>query len=238
MRDIDFLEHGGGGLLIYHHGEEVTLPDPRHMGYQQVLAALQAEHVPGTPGDLPEWKRALVFDRWRASWELPTFDEAHRLAYLVDHYRAAISQDLAIHAGMDLGDLWRDRRWLKLLDIIDRLPGHSQFSVAMAMDEEYAEMLARSVLERGDDGPKSDAPHLSTWSPEVAALYGVWDAVRRLESAVFASQGGKVKEPEPLPRPVTALQKAMKRAEYQRRKAAHEALVARVLPRKKEVKGP
>lgn len=242
MKNVDLLEHGGGNFCIQRDGELIPLPDPRARNYQWVLAALGLEYVPGTPDDIPDWQRALVFDRWRAAWDLPDFNDAHRLTYLVDHYRAAISNDLAVHAGVDLGDLWRARRWNKLVDIIDRLPAYSWYSASVANDEEHAKMLAESIASRKDSGeePESKGPPLVTWTPEVAALHGVWDAVRRVEYAVFAAQhGNKAGEPpKPLPRPVTALEKAMAAAEHNRRKSAHEALVARVLPRKAEVKPP
>lgn len=242
MKNVDLLEHGGGHFCIRHGGQIIHLPDPTTRNYQWVLGALQLEFVPGTPGDIPDWKRALVFDRWRAAWDLPDFANAHRLTYLVDHYRAAISHDLTIHAGLDLGELWRARRWTKLLDIIDRLPAHSWYAAAVATDEDHAKMLAESLASRRDSGeePEKKGPPLVTWTPEVAALHGVWDAVRRVEHAVFAAEHGKKAgdPPKPLPRPVTALEKAMAAAERQRRQAAHEALVARVLPRKKEAKPP
>ncbi len=239
MNPIDFLEHGGGHFMVRFGGDLISLPDPRAKHYQWVLTALSLGHVPGTPGKIPEWKRRLVFERWCAAWDLPTFKDAQRLAYLVDHYRSAISHDLSVYTHFDLGELWRARRWTLLLDVLDRLPGHSQYAAAVAMDEEHAKLMAESLAAReADPDAKSSGPSLTTWTPEVAMLTNILDAVRGVQHAVVAVQAGKKAPPppEPSPRPRTPLEAALRRAEYNRRKAKHESLVARVLPHKAAVK--
>jgi len=240
MNDIDFLEHGGPGFALLHRGQVINLPDPRQMHFQEVLIALYLGRVPETPGDVEYWKHELVFDRWRASWDLPEFNRARRLSYLVDHYRGALANDLLIHAGLDLGEEWRARRWVRLLDVLDHLPSHSHFNAALANDVEYAEMLAKAAAERGETKPKDngDGPPLTTWTPEVAVLTQVLDAVNRVAWTTIAAQVGKKAgdAPKPAARPQTALEKAFRKAEYARRQAAHEALVARVLPKKRSVK--
>ena len=238
MKDIDSLEHGGGDFKIRFDGYLMDMPDPREMHYQQVLVSLAVGHVRWTPGNIPEHKRAAVFERWCAAWDLPSFNDARRLAYLVDHYRGALVWDLRVLAGLDLGEEWRARRWRTLIDTIDRLPGHSHYSAAMANDEEYAQIVADAHAARKRDGnePKDPGPALTTWSPEVAALTQVLDAVNQVRYAVVAVQAGKKagEPPKPARRPQTALEKAMRRAEYDRRKSAHESLVARVLPKRRE----
>lgn len=244
MNGIDFLEHGGATaatpFAVRHHGELIALPDPRDRHYQWVLHALQIHYVPGTPGDIPDWQRLLVFERWCAAWGLPLeFHSAQRLAYLVDRYSAALTNDLITFAnGTQLDELWRARRWRTLLDLIDRLPSHSWFSATVAKDKEHSRMLAEAIQaqrENGEDEEKTnDGPPLTSWTPVVAGLTDLTDAVRRVEHAVYAAQiGPKAGEaPKPLPRPVTELARAMKVAEYHRRKEQHEALAARVLRRK------
>lgn len=237
MSGIDLLEHGGGHFHVRHLGDLIALPDPRQKHYQWVLIALNLGHVPGTPGDIPDWKRRRLFDRWRAAWDLPTFPEARRLAYVVDQYRSEVSNDLHIHARVDLGELWRARRWTLLLDLIDHLPAHSWYASGASMDEEHAKMMAEAIISRRESGEekKETGPALTTWTPEVAALTNILDAVRGVQHAVVAVQAPKGKAPEapkPAPRPTTPLERALKTAEYNRRKAAHEALVARVLPPK------
>lgn len=237
MDDIDFLEHGGSsGFAIRLNGEIVPLADPRRLNYQMVLAHLGIEHAPGTP-DMPEWQRALVFDRWRAAWDLPPFREAQRLAYLVDHYRRGISYDLRVHAGVDLGELWRARRWVHLLDILDHLPAHSWYAASVTMDEEHAQMMAEAIAAREQSGEKSEdnGPALVGWTNEVAVMTNVLDAVRGVAHAVVAVNSPKGKTPEapkPAPRPRTPLERALKAAEFSRKKAKHESLVARMLPHK------
>jgi len=240
VNPIDFLEHGGGPLVVRHQGLSSALPDPRQRHFQWVLAVLETGYVPGTPEGVPLWKTALVFDRWCAAWELPEASQAKRLAYLVDHYRAAISHDLAIHTRYDLGDLWRARRWTLLLDILDRLPAHSQYASTVSMDKEHAAMLAEQLAEQDED-PEAEksGPSLAGWSQEVAAMTNVFDAVRQVQHTLIAvnSEKGKVPEPpKPAPRPSTPLEAAMKTAAFRRRQARHEALVALVLPKKGDVK--
>jgi hypothetical protein len=236
MKDIDLLEHGGGNFVVMMDGEFYPLRDPRDLHYQVVLACLQTELPPGAP-DMLDWQRVVTFHRWRAAWDLPVFRDAQRLAYLVDHYRPAVAYDLTVHCGLDLGDLWRERRWTRLLDLIDRLPSHSQYAAAASMDEEHAEMLAEALAARAaeSDDDKNSGPALTGWTPEVAVMTNVLDAVRQVTHAIVAvnSEKGKTPEsPKPAPRPVTPLERAMRRAEFQRKKGAHERLVARLLPHK------
>lgn len=241
MKSIDLLEHGGGHFHVRHHGELIPLPDPRAQHYQWVLMALHLGHVPGTPGDLLEWQRRLVFERWCAAWTLPEFNQSRRLAYLVDNYRSAIAYDLQIHAHLDLGDLWRARRWTLLLDVLDHLPANSWYAATVSMDEEHAKMMAESIAAQkaSSDKGESKGPSLTTWTPEVAMLTNIYDAVRGVQHAVVAVQAPKGKAPEPpkpAPRPVTPLERALKVVEFNRRKSAHETLAARLLPHKSGVK--
>lgn len=245
MNSIDMLEHGGAWgarpFSIRHQGMLIPLVDPRTQHYQWVLMALGLGHVPGTPEDIPEWQRALVFERWAAAWDLPDYGNAKRLAYLVDKYRSEIAYDLQVTASVELGDLWRGRRWGFLLDLIDHLPAHSWYSASVSMDEEHAKMMAEAMAARraSGDEPQTHGPSLTSWTPEVAAITSVLDAVNGVQHAIVAVNSPKGKAPEapkPAPRPVTPLERALKRVEFDRRKQAHESLVARVLPHKRAVK--
>lgn len=241
MKNIDFLEFGGGHLHVRHGGELIALPDPRAENFQWVLMALSLGFVPGTP-NIPVWQTRVVFDRWRAAWDLPEFSDARRLAYLVDHYRGAISSDLRTYAGgLDLGELWRARRWTLLLDLLDRLPSHSQYAASVSMDENHARLLAEAMAAQEDQGEsQKTGPALTTWTPEMATLTKILDAVRHVSYAVVASQHGKKagEPPTPSPVPVTPLERAMRAADFAKRKASHESLVARVLPNKGKSKPP
>lgn len=236
MSNINLLEAARGGPFRFRHqGETFTVADPATLHFQQVLLFLQEEHVPGTPG-MPNWMRRRLFEAWAAHYDLPDFQSANRLAYLVDHYRSALVYDLQTLAGVDLGELWRARRWRTLLDYIDHLPGHSWYNAAVAGDEEHAEMIARSLAARESEGESTpQGPPLQTWTPEVAVSTQILDAVRSVQHAIIAvnSEKGKVPEPpKPAPRPHTPLEAAIKRAQYGKRKAAHDALAKRLLPHK------
>lgn len=244
MDNIDFLEHGSPILAVRFGGEVYELKDPRSMHFQEVLVALRAEVVPGAPSAALLWQHALLFDRWRAGWGLCRFDEARRLTYLLDNYRPQLVADLAFSApAVDLGESWRARRWQHLLDVIDRLPAHTWYSSAIAEDEEHATMLAQSIVEAreaGTDDDRASGPSLVGWTPEVAALHNIIDAVRGVQHAVVAVQAGSSAgpPPDPMPRPATALDRAIKAAEFKRRQTKHESLVARVLPHKSRDAGP
>lgn len=232
MKDIDLLEFGSP-FAIRVGTELLQLPDPAGMHFQAVLMHLAAKIAPGTP-DCADWKRQLIFDRWCAAYDLPIFQDAQRLAYLVDHYRSAIVYDLKTYVHEDLGELWRRRRWRTLLDILDHLPSHSWYSATVNMDPEHAKMLAESIAARAASGEdENKGPHLTTWTPEMSMLAKVIDAIKGVSWTVAAVNGQKPAEPKPEPRPRTPIELEMKRAEYARKKANHESLVARLLPHKK-----
>lgn len=232
MKDIDLLEYGSPFALRV-DGELIQLADPATLHFQTVLTALAAKLAPGTP-NVSVRKRQIIFERWCAAYDLPVFQDAQRLAYLVDHYRSAIVYDLRTYAQADLGDLWRRRRWRTLLDLLDHLPSHSWFQATVSMDPEHAKMVAKAIASRKDSGePENKGPHLTAWTPETAMLAKVIDAIKGVSYTVAAVQGAKPSMPDPEPRPKTPIELEMKREEYARKKAAHEALVARLLPHKK-----
>lgn len=237
MSNLDFIEAASGGpFVVRHNGDDLVLDDPVDMPYQAILAFLQEQHAPGLSARMPEWKRSLTFNRWSAHYDLPDFQSAQRLCYLLDRYRSALVYDIAHFCpGVDIGDLWRSRRWRTALDLIDHLPGHSWYSSAVSGDEEHAAMIAESLAMRESEGEKAPAgPALHTWTPEVALLTALRDDVRALHYIIPASQGDKkAKPPPPLPRPTTPLEAAVHRASFEHRKAKHEDLVKRLLPHKR-----
>lgn len=236
MDNLDFIEAAHGGPFRYlYHGATRTLESPVDMPFQRILAALQLEGLPGLEIRMPTWQRDLLFRRWVAHYDLPPFQEAQRLAYLIDHYRSAIVYDLRAFLDQDLGELWRARRWRTLLDYIDHLPAHSWYSASVSTDEEHARMIAESLAARkaAGDADLPDGPPMQTWTPEVAALTALRDDVRALHFLIPASAGDRTaKAPEPLPRPYSPLEGAMKRANHQTRQKKHNSLVSRMLPHK------
>lgn len=235
MNNADALDLAKGGPFRYRlDGEDLTGPDPADLHYQVVLLALNDEVMPGTPRDMAYWKVRALFERWQAHYDLPGFDQARRLAYVVDHYIDTLTYDLQSHLRVDMGDLWRSRRWGTLLAYIDRLPRWSLYYETVANDPEHADMVAKALAEGGerDDSAVSSGPPLSTWTPEVERIVELIDAVKALHYIIPASQGGKGKPPPPLERPTTLLESARKRGEFSRRKAKHDALARRMLPHK------
>jgi hypothetical protein len=234
--NIERIEAARGGRFQFQHdGELIALVSPDELGFQEVLACLQdSRHL--IDARMPEWKRTKARDAWAAHHDLPSFDHARRLCYLIDRYAGALTYALRAHAGVDLIEAWHSRRWQTLLDIIDRLPPTSAYAVAVSQDEEHAEMLADAMAKRAAESDKDDdGPSLATWSAEIDVLTSLRDDVRGLQYVIRAANGDtKARPPAPLPRPTSPMQKALKRAEFNRRKQAHDDLVARVLPHKRK----
>lgn len=234
MNDLDAIEQVGRQLVVRHGDSELALRRAVDLGFMHVLECIRLEHAPDTPGAIPEHQRAAVYRQWAAANDLPSFKDAQRLAYLLDRYRTALTYDLRHYAQVDLVEFWQARRWRTLIDIIDRLPGHSWYSTAVYGDEEHAKMLADSLAarkaEEGDDEKKG--PGLQTWTPEVAAITALHDTMRNVLYVLEATNGAKVQPPRALPRPYSPLEAALKRSEMARRQASHDSLVARLLPHK------
>lgn len=236
MNSLDALDAATGGPFSFRHRSEILNgPDPADLPYQVVLMALQEEIMPGTPADLPYWKVQALFECWQMHFDLPDFRSGQRLAYVVDHYIDTLTYDTQFYLRVDLGELWRARRWNTLLALIDRLPAWSAYYAAVANDPEHADMVAKAMAEDPDSGSDSGppGPALTSWTPEVEVLTRVVDAIKALHYLIPAAAGSKsVKPPAPEPRPVTLLESARKRAHYNARKTKHEELAARMLPHK------
>jgi hypothetical protein len=240
--NLDDLDVARGGPFRYRwQGEIIEGPDPAIMSFELVMTCLALEFFPGIP-NMPLFKREALARRWAAHYDLGTISGAQRLAYLVQRYRDDLAYDLLVHAGVDLGEAWRSRRWRTLLATIDRLPSHTYFAEAVSKDEEHAKMLAEHLAAAGeaDQGSGPTAPPLRTWTPELRMLTNIFDAIRRVEWTTIAAQTGPKKAgppPEASPTPHSLLDRESKRAERRRRLAAHQSLVARVLPHKRAESG-
>lgn len=109
----------------------------------------------------------------------------------------------------------------------------------MANDEEYAAALAEAQAKQEKTGGQDaeDVPAMTAYTPEVEELRKVINELRILRTLFIQSKsekGAPTVKPVLLGGPKTALQYAMRRAEYLRKKAKHEALVARVLPHRRK----
>lgn len=137
-------------------------------------------------------------------------------------FGSEVEYDLAV-IGWELGELWRERRWRFLLNLIARLPRTSQTREAMVASEEFIEQ----VMPDDDKDSKDKGPRFSEFSAEVEALFVVADRLGDVCSGLVGLGGKKPKRVNPLPRPQTAYD----RVKVRRRREQHNALVARVIRR-------
>lgn len=222
-------------------GITFPLPDPRMMNFQDILVVLDCEDVLMfvTDSSIAEWKREKVFALWRGHWDLPTFRDAHHLAYLVDHYRSELTADLRRYENCDLLELWRGRRWQTLLDLIAALPQGSLSQSALSASEEHAKNVAAQMLDKEEADKKAgitrpdDEISPVGWSQEMYLLADIYDAI----SAVYhvnlaANSKDQPKPPEPHARPKSILEIEIEKQRFERRKKRHEALAARVIRKK------
>lgn len=234
MSVYDFEAAKGGPFTFQYEGEVLSARSPVDLDFQEVLALLQHKLTPASPGMLRGWQVDALHEAWAAHYDLPPYEDANRLTYLLDHYGAELTYDLQGRLQRDLGELWRARRWRTLLHLIDRLPRDSWFNAAVSGDEEHAKMIAESMAAREDGDGEDSGPPLQGWSEEIERLTQIYDAVRGVQYAIIAvnSQGNTPEAPKPTKRPTTALEKALERQKYASRKARHDSLVSRMLPHK------
>jgi hypothetical protein len=121
----------------------------------------------------------------------------------------------------------RERRCRTLLNLLLNLPRTSLLKEAMSQDEEFYEQMLSSGT--GDaDVQKVIAIRYSEFSPEVEALYSVIDRLGDVVSGLVGLGGKKPKRITPMKRPETAAARVARR----RQQREHDALVARVLPKR------
>ncbi len=103
---------------------------------------------------------------------------------------------------------WRSRRWRGLLQLLDELPSTSRVKVAQVEDDELATQLVEAGLIPDESPPW--APPLREYDATAVLLQQVLDT---LEGANYQRAQGKGGRPKPSPRPVTAVERARKRAD-------------------------
>ena len=91
----------------------------------------------------------------------------------------------------------------------------------MTADDEWA----KQVLAK-DPAEKPPKARMSDWSPEVERLTDLCDLVMEAIRTMAGLKGLKPGPPKPMPRPVTALERARRR----KRERTHKSLVSRMLP--------
>ncbi|WP_073946526.1 hypothetical protein [Streptomyces kebangsaanensis] len=237
--DLDAIEREGdpdaGPFTVTVAGARYTLADPvglpwraiAHLGSDiehdvHTLFGDQAEQFRRHP--MPVWKLNRLVDAWKEHYAL---GGSVRLVALLERYGQAIEADLADRQ-VDLAQLWSERRWRRLLNLVDQLPTDSRTLVAMAEDEELT-----AALPEPEPGPPPPPP-LRTWTPEVEKLTLIADRLGELITAVHntvAKRPGR--SPRPLPRPETArdrIKRQRRRAKYERLKAQLAAAAAEGRP--------
>lgn len=239
MDDLDALDRVGVGPFRFdHEGQRWLTPDPSTIGWERLMQALQQQIIPGTPR-MEKWRANRLFERWRQHHDLPDFDHARRLAFLVGRYRRQLEVDLRVVYREDLTTLWSSRRWRALLNLIDHLPRNTYYSEAVANDEEHAKALAEAAeARRGETEGEDPGPPMHLWDQNAAMTAELIDAVHGLTFTVAAANGAKnLKPPNPYTRPKTAIDKMKRQVYAANRQKQHEALVARLLPHKAENAG-
>lgn len=105
------------------------------------------------------------------------------------------------------------------------MPKWSRYKLLLADDDELAE-LARGA----GSGPAARGPRLADWDPVEELRAELRDTASRIEAAIANANRPKGKQPirpKPAARPLTAAQRADRRADY----TTHLDIVAKVLPR-------
>lgn len=253
MTSLDALDAAQGGpfYVKYGDGARKRLPGPASLPWRELTEVLRP--APAGPvsfvrlvcdgASMPLGKAEELRDAWALHYDLPDHRHAHRLTFLMERYFAEIEFDLTQIPGCPpLGELWRRRRWRFLLNVIDHLPRTSWYSQAVANDEEHAKLLAEAQVEQpGDENAADYSPPLVTFTPEVEMLQMVVNELRILRATyqnANTPKGAPRAEPTLLNWPRTAIQRARALAIRARKKAKHEALVARVLPHKRKTQAP
>lgn len=159
--------------------------------------------------DFQWWKAEHMLRLYRHHHGLCTTpQEDMRLFTLLEQgdYRDAIEADLQEIYGVDLGELWRARRWRKLLGMIERLRRSTHFGEATAADEKLAEFVLRKERDRnGEELPPTR--RMSEFTVEAELLSVVADRLAELVQVGVASRGGRPRQVKPMPRPKTAVEK-------------------------------
>lgn len=121
---------------------------------------------------------------------------------------------MAAELGIDLLDFFRVRRpWPQLTRLIERLPDHSHYKVAIHDDDE----LARRKLDtEPDDAPVRRGVDGRVWTPERAALTDVADILLGIRASLEAQRTGRAQPARPMPRPKLARERLEAAASFDR----------------------
>jgi hypothetical protein len=239
---LALLDCEGGGRFVLSDHHDSTLRPAATMSANEIFRVLHDDRafvvqVAGSRAmparDIPALRRS-----WAVQNGLLEGTDLERLLWLLRRFRDDVEYDLRKHLGVDLGELWRARRWRMLLNYVDRLPRASWTYMAMTNDPSYAEAMADAIAKRSTSTLEEEPPSrpLVESTPEVAVLSDLVDAVNALR-ATFIMANKKPGSPDPVippyPRPVTLVDRMTEKAKRKARWAAHESLADRILLRRR-----
>lgn len=234
-------ERGDQGPLKLPAGDIVfEMVSPAELSLATILDALSGPTrfveliLDGFDRRLTMTQLEAVMERWLTHHGLVGGKELARLMFVLERYGAEIEWDLQRELRVDVGQLWRDRHWRKLLSWIDQLPRATRYHQAVGDDEEHAIELAKAYRAAGqeqDGPPPKPAPPLSTWTPEVELLTGLLDQLAILTWTMQNQNADNPSKPPPrAPKPVTALQRVLARMAKEEREEQHSSLVSKFAP--------
>jgi hypothetical protein len=130
---------------------------------------------------------------------------------MVGRYYEGLEYDLRARLGVDLGELWRARRWRAINSYVSQLPSDSRLNHLIANDEEYLErVLAARDKDRTPD-QETPGPSMAEWSLTNSLLAQLIDAVRTNTEVTKAAAGGTPGNVKPVDRPKTAVDRISNR---------------------------
>ncbi|GAA4852404.1 hypothetical protein [Saccharopolyspora rosea] len=130
--------------------------------------------------------------------------------------------------GLDIRDFFTGRQpWPRLLRLVEQLPRTSRVQAALAADEQRAEALLDLAV---DDEEQEARPPLETWSQEAELLAHIADLLAHLRAdyAQVNSKNHRRRNPQPVPRPETGVERVRRRRERRQ----HRDLATALLPDK------
>lgn len=174
---------------------------------------------------------------WRDQQGLVDGDDLGRLTWILGTFREEVEVDLLQRVGVRLRDLWQQREWRLLLNLIDHLPRATWTWSRMANHPEYAERVAAVIAKKRIEAEDDPSPSLLDWTPEAGLLAGVIDAINALRHTLMqvnTERGKQTPKIPPYPRPRTLVDSMVDTKERALRWAAHDRLANRVLPHRQK----
>lgn len=206
-----FMVRVGGRVLRFRPATDL----PAHMllqvaGDWRLFLGYCVDNAEDLAGlDFAWWRAEHMLRMYRRHYGLcETPAEDRRLFSLMQErsYRDAVEADLQEIYRVDLGELWRARRWRTLLNYVERLRRATHFGEATAVDEKLAKLVLDDERKR-KDGPPVMERRMSEFTVEAELLSLAVDRLGDLLQVQVAKRGGKTRPVKYQPRPKTAVAK-------------------------------